>query len=74
MSHMSWPEGRTVVEVRRAEEEEVIEEGWDDSPYPLTVVIFDDGSKIYASADEEGNGPGALFGRTAGGEGVLVCR
>ena len=51
--------GRKIVDVRYLTNEEVEEMGW----YGSSLVIFlDDGSNFFASKDDEGNGPGALFG------------
>lgn len=51
--------GKTVRSVRAMTKQEVDLEGW----YRGTTVIeFTDGTKIYASQDEEGNGPGTIFG------------
>lgn len=60
-------EGRKIVEVRPMTAKEVAREGWDS---PATVLVLDDGSLLYASRDEEGNGSGALFGITADGDSV----
>ena len=51
--------GRTDIAVRPMTEEEMESEGWDKR---TPVLVFDDGTKLYASVDDEGNGPGALFG------------
>ena len=52
---------RTIVDVRRATDDEVFIEGWEAAtPRPM-VIILDDGTKIYASCDEKGTGPGVLF-------------
>ncbi len=40
-------------------------EGWS---RPAIVIVLDDGTKIYPSRDQEGNGPGAIFGVSAAGE------
>ena len=61
--------GRTVVDVRYLTEEEAGLLQWQGR---AVVLQFDDGSIYYPSADDEGNGPGALFGQTAGGEGVTL--
>jgi hypothetical protein len=49
-------------------------EGWDiDLRFKTApVLVLDDGSKIYPSADEEGNGPGALFGVDKKGNHFIV--
>jgi hypothetical protein len=49
------------------------EEGWN-SYRPndrIPAIAFDDGSKIYPSMDDEGNGPGAPFGVDQAG--ATVC-
>lgn len=53
--------GATVVAVRYATDEEMEAEGWDEYS-PMVVMEFDNGAAIYASEDEEGNGPGTLIG------------
>jgi hypothetical protein len=50
--------GRTITEVRYLDEKEKKALGW----YRASVVlIFDDGSAVWPSADDEGNDAGALF-------------
>ena len=61
--------GRTIVEVRRMRPAEAAT----DLPALLgrhgatMVLVLDDGTKLYPSRDDEGNGPGALFGVSTGG-------
>lgn len=43
--------------IEKIEMSEVIAENFGTVP----VIVLDDGTEIYASRDEEGNGPGALF-------------
>jgi hypothetical protein len=51
-------EGRKIVKVRKLTAAEKKRESW----YGDGVAIdLDDGTVIYPSSDEEGNGPGALF-------------
>jgi hypothetical protein len=52
--------GRTVKSVRYLTPEETKEMGWYSRPL---VIEFDDGSLIFPSRDDEGNGAGALFGQ-----------
>ena len=59
--------GRLIVEVRPMSREEVEAEGWDDHSTAAMVLLLDDGTILYPSRDEEGNGPGALFGVEANG-------
>lgn len=56
--------GRRIAEVRRMTSAEMSAEGWSQ---PATVLVLEDGTLIYASRDDEGNGPGVLFGMTKGG-------
>jgi hypothetical protein len=51
--------GRRLVAIRPMTRAEQKRESWDG---PTTVIELDDGSLLYPSRDEEGNGPGALFG------------
>ncbi len=51
--------GRTIKRVRYLTEAEIHDTlGWDRK---AVVLELDDGNIIYPSADDEGNGPGALF-------------
>lgn len=50
--------GRQVTDVRYLTEKEQEEMMWGGSSL---VIFFDDGSHLFPSADDEGNGPGALF-------------
>jgi len=52
---------QTIKEVRPMTAKEMEAEYWD-CRRPPTVIILENGTKLYASRDEEGNGPGALFG------------
>ncbi len=55
--------GRTIREVRQMTAAELAAESWICPKWeqPVTLVL-DDGTRLYASRDAEGNGPGALFG------------
>jgi len=52
--------GKKIVSFRYMTKKELKREGWDD--YKGVVLVLDDGTLIYPSRDEEGNGPGELFG------------
>jgi len=65
--------GKKVVAVRGMTNAEMRKEGWDTSER-ATVIVFDDDTKVYASQDEEGNGPGAFFGRKGKETFVLLAR
>ena len=54
-------EGRKIVKIREMTKKEANNEGWDLSHDGCRVLELDDGIKLYASRDYEGNGPGALF-------------
>ena len=63
--------GRRIVAVRAMTKDELEAEGWlPDEAVP--VLVLDDGSVLFPSRDEEGNGPGALFGATADRKGFRV--
>lgn len=60
---MSDLETQTVSEVRQMTDAELKHEGWNHYHGKTpTIIVFEDGTKIYPSKDPEGNGPGALFG------------
>ena len=44
--------------------------GFDDD-WAMAVVVLDDGTKIFAMQDEEGNGPGVLMHRSHDGDEYL---
>lgn len=49
---------KTIVSVRYMTEEEVEHHGWNSA---ALIIILNDGTAIYPSADDEGNDAGALF-------------
>jgi hypothetical protein len=66
-------EGRRIVKVRPMSRDEAAREGWLFGRHGAAPVLeLDDGTVLYPSRDDEGNGPGALFGRTAKGESLTV--
>ena len=67
-----WPEGRTIKKVRPMTTEEIEREGWDTPRDEPIALELDDDSIIYPSQDEEGNGPGALFGINPAGKSVIL--
>jgi hypothetical protein len=50
--------GRTIKSLRFMTKAEMDAEGWE---RPATVIELNDGTIIYSSKDEEGNGAGCLF-------------
>ena len=54
-------EGKKIVKIREMTKKEAENEAWDLSHNGCRVLVLDDGIKLYASQDYEGNGPGALF-------------
>ena len=54
-------EGSKIVKVRNMTNREAIAEGWSLRHNGCRVLELDNGIKLYASQDYEGNGPGALF-------------
>jgi hypothetical protein len=69
----AYPLGLSIVDVRTITQAEKDAHGWgEDYKNDTAVLVLSDGSVIYASADYEGNGAGALFGRTNTGERFTV--
>jgi len=65
-------EGQTVKRVRPMTRAEMVNEGWEESGM---VIVLNNGTLLYASRDDEGNGPGTIFGtRKDGGGFALVAR
>lgn len=56
--------GKKVKNVRKMNRKEIQAEYWDS---PAVCIEFEDGTIIFASMDEEGNGPGSLFGQSKDG-------
>lgn len=59
--------GRTIVAISYMSDEEAQHMGWAHRP---VVMQLDDGSLLWASADDEGNDAGALFGQSSTGESI----
>ena len=59
--------GRKIVSVRYLSDEELETLDWYDK---AIVIQLDDGSIIFPSRDDEGNGAGALFGQNEAGESI----
>jgi hypothetical protein len=64
--------GHTIAMVRPMTIRELEDEGWTLRSSKPLAIILDDGTKIYASQDDEGNGPGALFGQLPDGTSIRV--
>lgn len=62
---LTFLRGRTITEVGVLSEEESDSERWVGR---TVVLVLDNGMTIYASQDEEGNGPGTLCGLTQDGK------
>ena len=54
-------EGAKIVKVREMTRQELQAEGWSLGRNGCRVLELNNGIKLYASQDYEGNGPGALF-------------
>lgn len=57
-------QGKTVFAVRYLTPDEAEALGWSSRPL---MIEFDDGTLIFASRDDEGNGAGSLLGQTPDG-------
>jgi hypothetical protein len=65
-----WPVGQRITKIRVMTPQEMKQQGWD---YGNAIVLeLEDGSRLYPSQDEEGNGPGALFGVDEAGDDVVI--
>lgn len=63
--------GRRIVGFRSMNNAELAAEGW--PPHEsVPAIILDDGTVLYPSRDDEGNGPGAVFGMSSHGQGFRV--
>jgi len=54
--------GKKVIEVRPMTKAELQAEGWNHSNEIPSVIVLENGVKLYPSQDSEGNGGGCLFG------------
>ena len=54
--------GAKITKIRRMTPKELKAEGWEARGVP-TAIEFSNGAVLYPSRDEEGNGPGVLFGK-----------
>lgn len=66
--------GQTIVAIRDMTQKELKAEYWDEDNIhgAPTVLVLSNGTKLYASQDEEGNGPGALFATDKDGTSFYV--
>jgi hypothetical protein len=68
---VAWPTGRTVINVRWMSKAEVKREGWEGRGGGV-AIDFNDGGILFASCDDEGNGPGVFFAISPKGEAIRV--
>ena len=61
--------GKKIVLTRYLSEEEITDLGWDQK---AIVIFLDDGTYLFPSCDDEGNGAGALFTSIPGSETIGV--
>lgn len=64
--------GKKLVAIRPMTQAEKDDEGWESGGEETAVLEFEDGTVLFASRDYEGNGPGAIFGKNAKGEGFTL--
>jgi hypothetical protein len=60
--------GMRVTAIRPLTQKELTKQCWDHGDRCMALE-FEDGTLVYASQDEEGNGPGSLFGNDPKGAG-----
>ena len=63
--------GRKIVRIRNLTKKELKAMFWGDRE-PVTVIVLDDGSKLFPMRDYEGNGGGALIRENKEGKGYIV--
>ena len=62
--------GRKIKAARYLTNKEVKAQGWS---HKAVVIELDDGTLLFPSRDDEGNGPGALFGQAPEPSGEFLC-
>jgi len=66
--------GKKVKIIRPMTDKEKKAEGWAENYHGTTTVIeLEDGTLLYPSCDEEGNGLGVLFCTTSDGKQIAFC-
>ena len=63
---------RKITTIRPMTPNELSDEGWDAEQSETTVVVLDNGIRLYPSRDDEGNGPGVMFGLNPDGTAFRV--
>ena len=63
--------GQKITDIRQMSVQELEREGWEGREI-VPVIVLENGDHIYPSRDDEGNGPGALFGISSEGAGFYV--
>ena len=62
--------GQIIKGIRLLTAKEMEDEGWEGGN--VTAIELENGTIIYASKDEDGTGPGQLFGRNSNGAGLYI--
>jgi hypothetical protein len=72
-ANMTTLVGKKIIAMRPMTQQEMDQEGWESKFQGVPVVlILESGVKLYSSCDEEGNGPGAMFGMTPDGKSFSI--
>jgi hypothetical protein len=59
--------GKKIMAIRPISKKELEAEGWEQYTHTATcVILLEGGTLLYPSQDDEGNGPGTLFGQDKG--------
>jgi hypothetical protein len=73
LQNVAYPIGLKITNIRMMTKLELEAEGWEESYGGFPVVIeLEDGGKLYASSDPEGNDSGCIFGMTEKGEAIII--
>lgn len=63
--------GKKIMAIRPISKKELESEGWGDRHSATCVIVLEGGTLLYPSQDDEGNGPGTLFGMDKDGQFIV---
>ncbi len=64
--------GKKIAKIRPMTAKELDDEGWERTHSATSAIELEDGTVIYPSQDDEGNGAGVLFGKDNKGKHFYV--
>jgi len=63
--------GKKIMAIRPISTKELEAEGWEGTNTATCVILLEGGTLLYPSQDDEGNGPGTLFGQDKDGHFIV---